>query len=223
MAVLKFIWETLKLFDYFGANINLRVQKEEKFTTPIGGLGSIVFTIGAFYFCLLSFISLITRGNMNLIFYEKYYQDPPKINFTEQNFNLAFSLYYDTNNSIISNLSNLYLVEKINLVKMTNSSKKEKFPLKLRNCIEEDFYGILDSEKFKILGFNQKKCINNFQNVSVQGAYSSEVYQYIEYGISIDQNLFKGIDPKSQKFKDRKIFFSREPSTPNYFIFFLIF
>jgi hypothetical protein len=199
MVDLKSYVNILRNFDYFGVHFNLRFKNQENYKSIGGGVASIIFTFLAVYYCLIFFISFATRGQMNLIFNQNYVAPNPTINFTEKNFNLAITTSFDSNNTKVD-LSSIGLYEKIYLSTIYNSKNKTKIPLSLRNCQLKDFHNLIDENKFKIIGLDTHRCIENVNDISVLGSYNDPVYRYLEYGVFINSSIFGNLSSPSVEF-----------------------
>lgn len=108
------------------------------------------------------------------------------INFTEHQFNVAFSLV-DDNGNIVNESYRNYMYESSNLVNYYNSSKKIKFPLNLKNCTYDDFYNN-SKASFDQLGLNKFKCFDR-KNLTIQGSFQDPLYQYIEYAAYLNKSV----------------------------------
>ena len=66
---MKVIYRTLRKLDFFGVPFSFRYNKKETFTTPLGGLFIILFTIMSLYLCFYNLIAFIDRDNFAIVYY----------------------------------------------------------------------------------------------------------------------------------------------------------
>ena len=90
-----------KMFDYFGVNFTFKIKDQATFKTKFGGRIFLLFLILAIvYFCDL-FLDFWNKVNYTVNNSILINTPAPIINFKNSSFNLAYSLLYDNNNSVL--------------------------------------------------------------------------------------------------------------------------
>jgi hypothetical protein len=175
----------LLFFDYFGVNVTFRKNdKDQSFSSPIGGAIFLLFAFLSIYYCVINFIPFSLRQNMNLVQSQKSIVPNSLIDFNERKMNIAFTLIFDDNGTVVSDslLSNFVMQAK--LVKMINGTKYPTI-LETHKCQPSDFY---NKTTFESLGLSKFNCINN-SNVTVYGSFATQPFQYIEIALSLNKNI----------------------------------
>jgi hypothetical protein len=175
----------LIFFDYFGVDITFRKnEKEQTFSSPIGGGVFLLFAFLSIYYCVLNFIPFSLRQNMNLVQSQKSVVPNSKLDFNERNMSIAFNLVYDENNTVLSdNVMNVFNVQ----AKLIENSfgKKNTTILKTKKCEPKDFY---NKTTFEGLGLANFQCLD-YHNLSIYGSFANPPFQYIEISVSLDKNI----------------------------------
>jgi len=179
--------------DFSRVRYSFNINGHETFRTRFGGFLYLFFVVILVTFGLSYTLEFITRNNFNLILHSKVLPIPPVLNFTEKNMDLAYSLSFEKNYSILTeNDIDLLFIEKIYLTKFVNTTDKIKTPLSLEQCGKNHF-------KNKYIKEDTTKNFENFRcfkktNLTLIGKYSDEIYQYIEIGISLNLTTFKNMN-----------------------------
>jgi hypothetical protein len=179
-----------KHLDFFGVGFSFQVKNHTQYRSLMGGIIFVVFFIVSLYYALISAHDFLDRKTMNLIFTQKYIFPNPLINFNREEFNLAFQLVYDANNTLINSETQKYIYEKINLVTIRNSdvTNKTKIPLTLRDCRNEDFYNKQNDSYSNLKKSSISRCINE-SNLNTEGAFEYPIYTYLDYGVYIKKEF----------------------------------
>ena len=219
--------------DLFAVPISFRYNKEESYSTFIGGFFTFIIFISGASCGIYYFIPFITKKNFSLYFNTINLSETETITLEEINNALAIGLECDTdqNGTNIEKYLEQYLDIKI---KYYNKQKNEDGKYNKRDpdnntyniCNYTDFYN-----KHYESGYNIKnktlKYLNDL-NKEIQGRYGDTYFKYIEISllskIDISNESFKKIDNAlinndcklELHFTDNKMNFSkyRQPITP---------
>jgi hypothetical protein len=171
-------------FDYFGVNLAFRKSEDEDaFTSVIGGVIFLIVFILSAYYCCLNFIPFVTRESYTSITSTKSAPDT-QINFTEYGINVGYNIIYDTNNTVISNDLAKYFIITPRLIR-TVDSKKEVINLNATKCTPQHFY---NKSQFQQLKGDSFYCVDQ-KMISIEGSFSSQVFQYLDFTVSLDKNV----------------------------------
>ena len=180
-----------KMFDYFGVNFTFKIKDQATFKTKFGGRIFLLFLILAIvYFCDL-FLDFWNKVNYTVNNSILINTPAPIINFKNSSFNLAYSLLYDNNNSVLDpktiGLSlNLFLTT----IKNNNYSNPIKNFIINKNC--PNFFGEIQNDTFTSLNLNNFQCaiLNDSNSMEIQGTFSDSLYRFLQLSVSIQDNHF---------------------------------
>jgi hypothetical protein len=181
----------LKMFDYFGVYFTFRIKEKSQYQSRFGGLIFILFLLEAISYFSITFIDFWQRDSYTINYSITVTKPAPKINFFKSGFNFAYSLQYD--NDTFTNPSDLsFLQQGLILTKLENSniSKKNKTNLDTKFCEFKDFYDKIDENTFNSLNLQKFTCAKIDESVSIQGTFADPIYQYIELGILLKDEVF---------------------------------
>ena len=87
---MKVIYRNLRKLDFFGVPFSFKYNKKETFTTPLGGLFIILFTIVSLYLCFYNLLAFIDRDNFAIVYYTMNIPVTEAISLKNSNAALAF-------------------------------------------------------------------------------------------------------------------------------------
>ena len=131
----------LKNFDYFGAQIQFRINNEGNYRSSCGGLIFLMYFLISFVYVIYNFISFVNKENMTLIFTYKIKEPPVPVNLTEEKFALAIGVMFDDNNTIAVDETAQYLDYFMKIITVRNSGlSKSEILVPLSKCTPRKFY-----------------------------------------------------------------------------------
>ena len=172
--------------DYFGITFNFHYKTKEKFRTITGGMAFILFILISLMYVLINLISLLKRENMSIISHKIQIPSTDKINF--QNYSLMHAFRVKCSD-IYTNQEMEYFKIDVNHVILTKDNgivKKQKQKLNFTYCHNENFFNKFNNSFIKE-GLNNSFCFDN-NNITIQGLYTDEIYQYVELTVTMTKN-----------------------------------
>lgn len=190
-------FEFIKTFDYFGVTQTFRVNSKEKYTSAFGGMAFFTYLFIAVGYISFSFKEYVGKEKKNVIMSQQQIIPAPDINMKKLNFTLAFGIAFDSNNSIAYDNLSQYLDYSYNLVTLQNGTKT-KAQIATRLCDYSDF-PFASVKAIDQLQLNKYMCTNDSMgNITLKGLYNDEVFQYLEYTVSLKKNIFQSPDKLNQ-------------------------
>ena len=89
---MKYFKNFLRTIDIFGIPLTFRYKKKDKYSTALGGLIIILFSILALSFGIYYFIPFIKRKNLSIIYYTMNIPKTEIINFKDSKASIAIGL-----------------------------------------------------------------------------------------------------------------------------------
>ena len=87
---MKTLWENLAKLDIFGVPFSFKFNKKESYSTSLGGLFIILFTILSLYLGISHLIAFVQRDNFAIIYYTMNIPITEQIVFKESQAAIAF-------------------------------------------------------------------------------------------------------------------------------------
>ncbi len=128
---------------------------------------------------------------MSLIFINKVLESNPKVNLTQNKFNLAFGLTFQ-NSTVATNLK--YFDFSFEIIQWIGIDTYIKKTIPLVNCEYENFQGVNEA-LFYLNGLSKMVCpnISLIENFTISGLYTDDWYQFLELKIKLKQEHFSQI------------------------------
>ena len=174
----------LKRFDLFGVSFIFRYNNEDKYSTPLGGFFSIVYSLLVLVVGTYYFIPFFRRKNFSIAYYSINLASTEQMNLKKSE--TAFSVGLDCDNGEdgtkaedIFNLDFQYII--YSKTKDGNSNKK-KITLSAHPCNYSDFYYYYNDSLDRIK-MSQYFCLDNADDI-IEGIYTDEVFTYYEFSVS---------------------------------------
>jgi len=179
----------LKFFDYFGIIFNFKLKADYSFQTRTGGAVFLLFLFFVLYFFILTFYDFITRSVYNINYSTKVVNPAPSINLHQAGFMFAYALEYNNGSSIYPDFQDS-IEHKVTLIKMSDSDSKNKNKtiIKSNLCKHKDLNKNINLKTFKNLNLDHYYCLNITPDITIEGTYTNNIYQYIQLDISINKN-----------------------------------
>ena len=140
------ISEFIKGFDCFGVQYGFHYKSEENYTSVIGGVVTLLFSIFALWYFITNFISFVKRENINSVYYTMTTSKTDIINFKNFSYGIAFGISCDNDYNDHSIYD--YLSLKLDHVKTTtdeNGSNRIKTSIDYVKCDKSKFFDLLDA------------------------------------------------------------------------------
>ena len=173
----------LKKFDLFGESVALRFSGKKKFQTVLGSCLSVLMICLIFIFSFSKITSVIYRNTIYIQNKDEIALIPPQLNF--QNRFAIFMTPYEVNSLSGKRYFDFYAIIGTQTLLKNGTTIRVKENYNLRKCSAEDF-PMFSKEDLVKKGLNTWLCINATQNedLTTIGTFGSEIYQYIEIGVS---------------------------------------
>lgn len=168
----------IKKCDYFGIQFNFHYKTKEKYHTFLGGTIFIIFVIISILYVIINLTSLIKKENMTIISYKMQTPTTLPINFLNYSLTHAFGIKCSGPDSIIENDYFTIEANQVILTQKEGVVNYKKNPLNFDFCTKENFYNKFNKSVDEY-GLNMRYCFTN-NNLTIQGLYTEEIYQYIE-------------------------------------------
>ena len=188
---MKKIKKILKKVDIFAVPFSFRYKKEEKFSTSLGGLVTLVLIFITGLFGIYYFIPFIKRENFTLYYNTINLPYAESIRFDKSNKNLAIGLECenDRNGEILNNYIDL---------KSTYYKK-----IKQNETYSEIIYKNINLEDYTYSQFLEKNEVSNSNypnknykrlkfanlNYTISGRYVDDIFSYYEFSLKTKDNL----------------------------------
>ena len=180
------ISEFIKGFDCFGVQYGFHYKSEENYTSVIGGVVTLLFSIFALWYFITNFISFVKRENINSVYYTMTTSKTDIINFKNFSYGIAFGISCDNDYNDHSIYD--YLSLKLDHVKTTtdeNGSNRIKTSIDYVKCDKSKFFDLLDAE-YDRLQLDNFYCVNDEQsNLNIQGIFGNEIFEYFQFDVVI--------------------------------------
>ena len=180
------ISEFIKGFDCFGVQYGFHYKSEENYTSVIGGVVTLLFSIFALWYFITNFISFVKRENINSVYYTMTTSKTDIINFKNFSYGIAFGISCDNDYNDHSIYD--YLSLKLDHVKTTtdeNGSNRIKTSIDYVKCDKSNFFDLLDAE-YDRLQLDNFFCVNDEQsNLNIQGIFGNEIFEYFQFDVVI--------------------------------------
>lgn len=180
------ISQFIKSFDCFGVQYGFHYKSEENYTSVIGGVVTLLFSIFALWYFITNFISFVKRENINSVYYTMTTSKTDIINFKNFSYGIAFGISCDNNYNDHSIYD--YLSLNLDHVKTTtneNGSNRIKTNIDYVKCDKSKFFDLLDDE-YDRLQLDNFYCVNDEQsNLNIQGIFGNEIFEYFQFDVVI--------------------------------------
>jgi len=189
---MEYISSFLKLIDFSSVKFGFHINGKDTYSTHLGGLLYLLLGIFLIFFIVNSIMDLISRKSLQVITVDRIMSKPPEIDMINYNLNFAFLIGFDENKTALNqDLLDNYFIQNVNFITIKNGYKVKE-PIEIRKCQKDDLLNSFNhnnsfyiQEKFK--NYN---CFKR-SNFTLNGAFNDEVFQYIEYGVSLNWTTVK--------------------------------
>lgn len=178
----------LKKFDLFGESVSLRFSGKKKFQTVLGSCLSLLMICVIFIFSYSKINSVIYRNTIYIQNKDEIALIPPQLDF--HNRFAIFMTPYEVNSLSGKRFFDFYATIGTQTLLKNGTTIRVKQNFNLKKCSAEDF-PMFSKEDLVKKGLNTWLCINATKNddLTTIGTFGSEIYQYIEIGVSGCSNI----------------------------------
>jgi len=180
---MKKIKNFLRKIDLFGAPFNFKYKKHEKYSSSLGGLIIVLFTILTLTFGIYYLIPFLNRKNLSIIYYTMNLPKTEQIKLQDSKAVFAIGLDCDSNGRFkaddVFNLESRYVIYTKNT---EGGYDKDKQLLPSHYCKYKDFYNKYNTS-FDYLRLKGYQCLNNYSQ-TLEGIYSGQVFSYYEFSVN---------------------------------------
>ena len=182
----------LRKIDFFGVNFSFKFNKNETYSTPLGGLFMLIFFIVGLYLGISKFFSFLNRQNFSTIYYTMNISKTEKLVLKDSKASFTFGLEcYDDEKYKVNDLFDLTAQFVVYKKFENNTFDKTVFSLATHSCNYEDFYNLHNSE-FDRLDFTRYLCLDDKDQV-ITGIWDDQIFSYYEFSVvskhETDENL----------------------------------
>ena len=190
---MKVIYRTLRKLDFFGVPFSFRYNKKEKFTTSLGGLFVILFTIISLYLCFYNLMAFIDRDNFAIVYYTMNIPKTEGISLKSSNAALAFgydcSIYGRFKADDVFDIEVRYIAYSKTLL---GEYVKDKQLLSTHSCRHGDFYN-LHNNQFDYLNLPKYRCLDDNTHI-IQGIWDDQIFTYYEISVIAKNQTKENLD-----------------------------
>ena len=182
----------LRKIDFFGVNFSFKFNKNETYSTSLGGLFMLIFFIVGLYLGISKFFSFLNRQNFSTIYYTMNISKTEKLVLKDSKASFTFGLEcYDDEKYKVNDLFDLTAQFVVYKKFENNTFDKTVFSLATHSCNYEDFYNLHNSE-FDRLDFTRYLCLDDKDQV-ITGIWDDQIFSYYEFSVvskhETDENL----------------------------------
>ena len=182
----------LRKIDFFGVNFSFKFNKNETYSTSLGGLFMLIFFIVGLYLGISKFFSFLNRQNFSTIYYTMNISKTEKLVLKDSKASFTFGLEcYDDEKYKVNDLFDLTAEFVVYKKFENNTFDKTVFSLATHSCNYEDFYNLHNSE-FDRLDFTRYLCLDDKDQV-ITGIWDDQIFSYYEFSVvskhETDENL----------------------------------
>jgi len=182
----------LRKIDFFGVNFSFKFNKNESYSTSLGGLFMLIFFIVGLYLGISKFFSFLNRQNFSTIYYTMNISKTEKLVLKDSKASFTFGLEcYDDEKYKVNDLFDLTAQFVVYKKFENNTFDKTVFSLATHSCNYEDFYNLHNSE-FDRLDFTRYLCLDDKDQV-ITGIWDDQIFSYYEFSVvskhETDENL----------------------------------
>ena len=192
---MKSIKNYIKKFDLFGVPFYFRYKNEDKYSTSLGGLIFILFSILFLIYEIYFFISFFNKKNFSIIYYSNNLAKTEKIKLNESKAAFAVGLDCEIDKEYGTKAEDLLdFVSKFVIFEKSHDGNQQKIKqvLSLHPCNYSDFYDNYN-EQVDILGLNKFQCLDKTDHI-IEGIYTDEVFSYYEFSVVIKEDNSQNFD-----------------------------
>ena len=194
---MKSIKKFLRLIDVFAVPISFRYKQKNYYSTSLGGLFIILFTVVILIVGIYYSIPFLNRKNFTIVYYTQTLPKTESIIFKDSH--AAFAYGFDCGKIVngmavtdVLKLESRYVVYKKNYDGTIN---KEQYTLSTHSCGYKDFY-YKYNDAVDYLSLGKYHCLDDNSH-TIQGIYSDQVFSYYEFAavaINGTEQNYKDID-----------------------------
>ena len=188
----------LRFFDLCSVSFSFKYMDEDKYTTSLGGLVSIIFFfLGAILF-VINFIPFRNNQNFTLQDYIVNTNQTEEINLTDSTMAFAIGLDCPTDEKTHIKAEDLFdlKVSFITYTKDDNGTRNKEYKeIKTHPCNHSDFHNE-NKESFDLLNIDKLQCLNK-EEEKLEGIYTDKLFTYYEFSLMAKENSaehYKKID-----------------------------
>ena len=212
---MKCFTKLMKKFDKFGVNLTWTLNNRYQYGSFVGGVCYLSFICISVIFVALTFRTLFSGTQYNIVVMEKSYNPSKTLNVTEHQFTFALRISFDNETSVFdSSLKNLFILT-INYVKR-EGNKKTKIPIEAKPCTEKDFNSLKSSPVFKYMHMNTFRCFDSKEDLILAGTYNEKIMKYLEVQVSLNPMYVTNFKQVEDIFSHNQFKFSMYYTDPLY-------
>jgi hypothetical protein len=171
----------LKLIDIFGQGIQLRIGKDTKSKTNLGGILTILMMGLLLAMLIYNIGNVLNRRNPQISVEQQVTEEYPSLVLNQETF--PFSISLTNNGNVGVNKPNYFKFSVILMSGLTTSSSLNETEFNLVNC-KKKFFPRIKNDSYNSLNMDQNMCIEN-QNITVTGSWGKEYIAYLVLRVSI--------------------------------------
>ena len=193
----KDIKKSFKFIDLFAVPLSFRYKKENTYSTLLGGIFSLIFSLTSLGFGIYYFIPFIKRSNFSINFYtiNMPHTEPIKLDDSKTAIAFGFECAADNNGTRVEDLLQIQ-VRYYTYKKDKEGKKRKEFRIiPTHTCNVTDFYNEYN-DSIKLINISNFQCLDE-KNETIEGLYTDEKFNYYEFSVFSKEDSishFKRID-----------------------------
>ena len=196
MRRLKKIKKFFKFIDLFAVPFSFRYKKENTYSSLLGGIFSLIFSLVSFGFGIYYFIPFCGRKNFSINFYTTNMPHTEQIRLNESKAAIAFGFECaaDSNGTRVEDLLEIQ-VRHYTYKREKNGKKKDYKIIPTHACNASDFYNEYN-DSIKAMNISNYQCLDT-KNETIEGIYTDNNFSYYEFSVFSKEDSishFKRID-----------------------------
>ena len=173
----------LHKIDIFGVPYSFKYKSEEKFTSSIGGLVLIIFSVMSLALGIYYFIPFYNMKNFTSVYYTLSTPTADRISFAESKTALAFGLncWKAKDNTTADQLFRIDY-KYIHWHLENNIYLRDIFNLTSHPCTKSDFYNEFN-ETFEASQIYNYECLDD-PSITIEGIWTSDIFSYFQFEVN---------------------------------------
>ena len=195
---MKVIKDFLKKIDVFGITFNFKYKSKDKYSTYIGGIFVLSFSILACYMGIYYFIPFYNRKNLTILYYTMNLPYTESVILKDANVAFAIGLNCEENEGqkiTKDDVFNFEIRHSINIKDINGNIYKNKTLISFHPCTYADFY-YKYNDSIDLLNLKAYRCIEDYGHL-IKGIYTDQIFSYYEFIVSakdLKDETFNKID-----------------------------
>ena len=179
--------------DSFGVSYTFKYKTKEKYTTPLGGVITLLFTIIAVTTGIYNFIPFYNKKNFTTIYYILKLAETEQVSFDKSKMSFSIGLNCWTGNDGTKAEDLFEVIHKYIYWDVQNGEYVRKTDtIRTHPCTYADFYNDFNKSFDDSKVYNYQ-CLDDLSR-EIEGIYASPIFSYYEFNVNAKNNSKKLLD-----------------------------